>query len=228
MKPLVAIHQPNFFPWIGYFDKIRRADIFIFLDSVSYPRSGSGSMGSWVNRVKIAIQGEPRWVTCPIQRMPLGSSINEAEIDNLERWRKKFIATLDTNYRRAVNFQETMDFLNPLIESSEINLANFNISVIQAISLRLNLDTKFVRQSQIKHNGSATELLVSLIKSVEGNGYLAGGGAQGYQNDSIFEENGISLNYQNFQPVSHHPTDGSLIGLSIIDYLMHDGRTLGV
>jgi hypothetical protein len=69
---LVTIHQPNFFPWLGYFDKIRQSDIFIFLDAVDYPRAGSGGMGSGVNRVRVAIQGEARWVTCPLRRFAMG------------------------------------------------------------------------------------------------------------------------------------------------------------
>ena len=62
---LVAIHQPNFFPWLGYFDKIRRADFFILLDDVQYPKTGAGS---WSNRVKVMINGEGRWLTAPVDR----------------------------------------------------------------------------------------------------------------------------------------------------------------
>jgi hypothetical protein len=64
---LCAIHQPNFFPWLGYFDKINRADVFVFLDQVAYPKSGS-SMGSWCNRVKINIAGVASWISCPVVR----------------------------------------------------------------------------------------------------------------------------------------------------------------
>ena len=71
------------------FDKIRRADVFVLLDAVGYPRSGSGGMGAWCNRVRIAMQGEARWITCPLRRMRLGSPILAAEIDDSQPWRGK-------------------------------------------------------------------------------------------------------------------------------------------
>src|SRR4029078_5615477 len=93
---LVAIHQPNFFPWLGYFDKIRQSDIFIFLDAVDYRPPGEGRMGSWVNRVRLAIDGEARWVTCPVRRLAMGTPILAAQIDDNQPWRGKILHTTPT------------------------------------------------------------------------------------------------------------------------------------
>jgi len=61
---VVAIHQPNFLPWLGYFDKLARADTFVLLDSVQFPKRN----GTWMNRVKLLVGGEPGWITVPIVR----------------------------------------------------------------------------------------------------------------------------------------------------------------
>jgi len=226
MSGLVAIHQPNFFPWLGYFDKIRRADALVFLDQVDYPRSGSGGMGSWCNRVRIAIQGEARWITCPLQRMPLGSPIAAAGIDDRQPWRKKLLKTLEANYRKAPHYREAMDLLMPLISRQEANLAAFNVAAIKAIAAHLGLATRFLCQSELRHSGHATELLVSLVKDAGGNAYLAGGGAGGYQRDEMFTDAGLRLAYQNFVQQPYGDPARFLPGLSVIDYLMHDGRPL--
>ena len=226
MTGLVAIHQPNFFPWLGYFDKIRRAETFIFLDAVDYPRSGSGGMGSWINRVRLAIQGDARWVTCPLKRLARGESILAAEIDDGQLWRKRIVRTLEANYGRATQFEGSMEFLMPLLESPETNLAAFNISAIRAIAERLGVTARFVRQSEVDSEGQATERLISLVKAVGGRAYLAGGGASGYQDDELFSGAGIEVVYQHFVPESYGPPERYIPGLSVIDYLMHDGRPL--
>lgn len=226
MSGLVAIHQPNFFPWLGYFDKIRHADIFVFLDAVDYPRSGSGGMGSWANRVRLNIQGEARWITCPVKRMPMGSAIREAEIDDRQPWRTKLVKSLQTNYGKADRFQAAMAELEPLIQMPEINLAEFNIAAIGAIANLLGVSTRFMRLSELACEGRATELLIAITRTVRGSTYLAGGGAGGYQDDALFAANGVALAYQNFVPRPYGPTDRYVPGLSVIDYLMHDGRPL--
>jgi hypothetical protein len=226
MVGLVAIHQPNFFPWLGYFDKIRRAEVFVFLDEVDYPRSGSGGMGSWINRVRLSIQGDARWVTCPIKRLALGQSIMGARIDEGQPWRKKIIRTLQANYGRASQYERAMNLLLPLINSSENNLAAFNISAIRAIAECIGVTARFVRQSEIMSDGVATERLISLVKAVGGRAYLVGGGSGGYQDDELIRSAGIDVVYQRFASESYGPPQRFLPGLSVIDYLMHDGRPL--
>ena len=226
MTHLVAIHQPNFFPWLGYFDKIRMADTFVFLDAVDYPRSGSGGMGSWTNRVRLSIQGEARWVTCPLRRLAFGDSILSAEIDDSQPWRKKIVRTLEVNYGRAPQFVRSMELLLPLLESSETNLASFNISAIRTIAQRLGVAARFVRQSEVESEGQATERLISIVNAVGGRAYLVGGGATGYQDDELLRAAELDVVYQGFVPESYGSPKGYLPGLSVIDYLMHDGRPL--
>jgi hypothetical protein len=226
MSGLVAIHQPNFFPWLGFFDKIRRADTFIFLDSVAYPRSGSGGMGSWTNRVRLKIQGEPRWVTCPVKRIPHGAPILAVEIDDRQPWRTKLLRTLQTNYGKEAKFPDTMRVLESLITAPETNLAAFNIHVIKTIAHHLGLSARFVHQSELPYEGEATSLLISLVKAVGGNAYLSGGGVEGYQEDKLFATCGVELVYQGFTPQPYGSLKSFLPGLSVIDYLMRDGRPL--
>lgn len=226
-RPVVcAIHQPNFFPWLGYFDKIRRSDVFVWLDAVDYPRSGSAGMGSWVNRVKLRVGGEARWVGCPLRRMPSGVLISDALIDDSQPWRAKLLKTLHANYARASGYEGAMALLRPLIEGAEDNLAAFNMTAIGAIAAHLGLKCRFVRQSSLVTDRRSTDLLAELVRSVGADAYLAGGGAAGYQDDALFGERGIVLRFQNFTPAPYGSAAAFTPGLSVIDYLMHDGRPL--
>jgi hypothetical protein len=219
--PVCAVHQPNFFPWAGFFDKIRRADVFVFLDAVDYPKSGSG-MGSWVNRALIDIQGRPAWFGCPVRRRPGPQPIREVEIDDAQPWRRRLLRTLELNYRHAPGFGRAIRLLQPLIEFPAATLAQFNEHAICRIAGELGLDRRFVRQSQLPVAGRGTGLLVEIVKAVGATCYLAGGGAGGYQRDALFAANGIALMYQNFTPTPYREPARFLPGLSVIDHLMWD------
>src|SRR5438874_12114315 len=104
---LCAIHQPNFFPWLGYFDKLRRADVFVFLDDVAFNKSGSG-MGCWTNRVAIQVGGKTAWFGCPVRREEGAQPVRTVRIDDRQPWRRRLLRTLEINYRRTPGFAETM------------------------------------------------------------------------------------------------------------------------
>lgn len=220
-----AIHQPNFFPWLGYFDKIRQADIFIFMDDVAYPKSGSG-MGTWTNRVRLAIQGRGAWVKCPVRREPGEQRIREVVIDDRQPWRKKLLRTLEVNYKKAPHYGDAMGVLEPLIHYESDRIADFNIHAVETISKILGVSARFVAQSEQPTRGQGTELLINLTRAVGAEVYLAGGGASGYQIDEMFGPETVQLRHQDFRPLPYGDSARWIPGLSVIDYLMWDGSAI--
>ena len=223
MNKIVTIHQPNFFPWLGYFDKIHRADIFIFLDDVQFPKTGS----VWINRVKVCINGEARWLTAPVDRSFHGTrNVNQMLFSQKEDWRDKMLKTLNTTYRRAPYFNEAYSIVEPLVKFPQDNIAEYNIHAIKTLTVALGYSAKtLIRSSELSTEHLSTERLVDLTMLVGGNAYLCGGGAVGYQKDEVFENSGINLLYQHFMHPAYPQFTGIefVSGLSIVDALMNLG-----
>ena len=220
---IVAIHQPNFFPWLGFFDKIARADVFVLLDDVQFPKTG----GTWTNRVKLMIGGAPEWFTVPIRRDYHGvKATRDIAIDDSKPWRDRMRKTLEANYGRAPHFAETLPLVASVFAYDGGNLVDFNER-----GLRLTLDhlgwpsRAFVRSSTLGLAGQGTDRLIGITKSVEGDTYLCGGGAGGYQDDAAFAAHGVTLRHQQFQhPEYPQSNRGSFQpGLSVLDALFEIG-----
>jgi WbqC-like protein family len=218
---LVAIHQPNFFPWLGYFDKLARADVFVLLDDVQFPKKG----GTWINRVRLLIDGAPAWVTAPVVRSYHGvRQIREMRIDEQTPWRRKLLATIQASYGRAPHKDEVMPLLSQLIDNPTDDLTEYNRASIAALADALGLPTEMVLSSSLGATGRATERLIELVKAVGGSGYLSGGGAGGYQEDERFSEADIELVQQGFEPPMYPQLASAPVpGLSVIDALLNCG-----
>lgn len=220
---IVAIHQPNFFPWLGYFDKITRADIFCFLDNVQFPKKG----GTWTNRVRMSVAGRPDWVTVPVDRDYSGVQlIREVHIKNDAPWRRTVLHTVQTNYGGARHFGEVFPLVRELIGNPTSSLAEFNIRAIRGFCTALHLnDVAFVLGSTLEAEGHATTLLIEMTRAVGGTDYLCGGGSDDYLDEPAFERGGLTLRYQRFRhPTYPQAADGTFQpGLSIVDALMHCG-----
>ncbi len=224
MKHVVAIHQPNFLPWLGYFDKVARSDTFVFLDDVQIQKTGGG----WTNRVKVLVSGKPKWVTAPIDRNYHGGrKICETCFATVVDWRASVFRTFELNYKNAPHYDYARALIEPLLMNPEENLATYNATAILAIAEELDIPrTKFKWSSQLNHSGQSNELLVSIVKSAGGNAYMFGGGAGGYQDQEIFDAASIQLVSQSYQ-TSTYPQHGASVffpGLSIVDVLMNLGR----
>jgi hypothetical protein len=221
IRRLVAIHQPNFFPWLGYFDKLARADVFVLLDDVQFPKKG----GTWINRVRLLIDERPAWVTVPVDRSYHGvRQVREVRIDEQTRWRRKMLTTIQTDYGRAAHKDEVMPLLSELIENPTDQLAEYNRAAITALATALGMKIEFVLSSSLGVTAEATDRLLEIVKAVGGSRYLSGGGAAGYQEDERFSEAGIELVHQRFEPPTYQQLASDPVpGLSVIDALLNCG-----
>ena len=105
---IVAVHQPQYLPWLGYFDKIDRADVFVMLDTVQYKKN------EWQNRNRIKTAAGPQWLTVPVTyRFP--QRIDEVGVNNRERWQHRQRQALVSNYRKAPFWDGLAPFLEEVL-----------------------------------------------------------------------------------------------------------------
>ena len=220
---LVAIHQPNFLPWLGYFDKLARSDVFVLLDNVPLQRTG----GAYTNRVEIAIQGRRQLLTVPIARgAEARQSADAARIVDTGPWRRKLRATIEQGYAHAPAFDAIMPVIREILDQPGDGLAEFNIRAIRRIAGLIGLDVaKMRRASELDVAGTSTERLIAIMRAVGGTAYLCGGGAGGYQEDEKFAAAGFELRYQDFRHPTYPQVGAAAFvpGLSIVDALMNCG-----
>jgi hypothetical protein len=216
---IVAIHQPNYLPYYGYFHKIQNSDVFVFLDNVLYTKN------SYINRNRIRTPKGWSWLTVPVQRK--GSSNNEIRsitISNNVNWRKKHSLSLKYNYSKAKYFSRFHSLLE-VYEKEWTYLAELNIYLIKLICSLLGIKCNFIRASELNVSGSKTDLLIDICKAVGGDVYLSGQGAKGYIEEKKFERSNIKLIYDKFEhPKYEQVFEGFIPNLSIVDILFNVGK----
>lgn len=218
---ILAAHQPNFFPWIGFFSKIHISDVFVLLDDVQMIKTGS----SWFNRCNFLINNEAKFVTISVSR-PSGTVLIKDAIIIDQKWKKRLIGNLLSTYSRHPYFKENIKPLQMIIDSGTNNLCDLNLSILSYLIKLLDLDnTRILKSSDLNISSFSTHRLIDLVKKTGCDTYLEGGGATGYQEDNLFKDAGISLLKQNFS----HPTypqrgnPNFVAGLSILDALFNCG-----
>jgi len=213
----VAIHQPNFFPWLGYFYKIAQSDIFVFLDDVQFPR---GNRGCVVNRSLVFAIEKECWLTMPIKKHSSGDRILDIKLGEnaLDSVSKK----IHLYYGHFPYFPEVMEKLKDSFAIETDNISTFNINIIKNICKNLNICTRFIKSSELNVLGYKQEKIINLVKKLNGTVYISGEGAKKYQDEIDFTKNHVSLIYQNpdkvFSEIKSNIKEDHL-GLSILHHL---------
>lgn len=218
---LVAIHQPNYLPWLGYFDKILRCDVFVFLDQVQM------SVQSYTQRVRVLNQGAPTWLTVPILKKGLfGQEIRDVDCNSTLPWRRKHLGTLQASYGRHPHFREVFPDLSDVLISAPDRLGALNEHLIRFVAERLGARCRFVCGGELGvGDRRASELLAATVRAVGGTTYLYGGGGTKYQEAEPFESAGVALEAQRFEQRSYAQVGcmAFIPGLSIVDALFNLG-----
>ena len=222
---IVACHQPNFLPWLGFFAKMARADVFVLLDDVQFTQGTNKH--NWTTRVKILATNGPAWLSIPVVRAGQGKQqIRDLRSDlNDSRWIAKMLRTLDESYRKAPYANTVLPPILDIIRRHSGWICETNIELIESIATTLGIDSHRTCSSACSAEGVATERLINLTRANGGSMYLSGDGADEYQLESRFCDAGIGFGKLGFRhPVYAQRRDATFTpGLSVVDALCYVG-----
>ena len=189
----LAVLQPGYLPWLGFFDQMRRADIFVYYDDVQYDKNG------WRNRNRIkSPKGEPHWLTVPARVKSLGQRILETEIDNRQPWAKKQTGTIRQFYSKAPFLKRYLPELEELLLGREWGLLfDLDAAVIELICSWLKLKREVWRSSELGIEGERSERLLKICQRFGADRYLSGNAAREYLDVDLFARNSIEVFRQN-------------------------------
>ncbi|MBT6053524.1 MAG: WbqC family protein [Candidatus Scalindua sp.] len=213
---IITVHQPDFVPWLGFFDRWEKSDLYIVLDDVQFIRRG------WYHRDKIKTQNGIKWITVPVHKKGrYHQTIKEVKIDHHENWRQRHLETIQMAYKKAPNFDIVYGRLSEIYNRDHDLLINFNMTLLRLCSKMLGMNTPVVFASEFNVKSTGSRRLVDLVKSVEGKEYLTGSGSKDYLDEELFKQAGINVCWQKFEhPVYKHLHGDFEKKLSVLDFLM--------
>jgi hypothetical protein len=217
---IVTIHQPDFLPWIGFFERWQNSDLYVVLDDVQFLRRG------WHHRDKIKVKDGIKWLTVPVKKKGrYFQTINNVEIDYSTGWAHKHLKTLEMNYKKAQNFKYFHEKLKSVYGKNHSLLMDLNMDLLHLVAEELGINTPVVFSSGYSVKSTSTKKLVDLIKAVGGNKYLTGIGSKGYLDESLFSKESIKVLWQECEFPIYPQLHGKFEKmLSAFDYLMVSQR----
>ena len=222
---IVACHQPNFIPWLGYFAKIARCESFVLLDDVQFTRGNNKH--NWTTRVRILGANGPAWLSMPVRRSGEGvQKISDLRTDfDNRRWLLKLKRALEQSYCNTPHFNKVAPPILDVLSRHTGSICVTNIELIETIAQMLNLPARRIKSSTIPVRTVSTDRLVDLVRKESGSVYLSGDGAAEYEEIEKFEDAGIELRKLGFQHPVYPQRRGSdfVPGLSIFDALCFVG-----
>lgn len=218
---VITIHQPAYLPWLGYFDKIFKSDIYVFLDTVQIEKN------SYTNRNRIKNANGATWLTVPLHlKGHMSNVISEIRIDNSQSWQNRHLKSIYNSYRRSPYFDNVYPKLEILYQKKYEFFSELAYQHLIFWLDELKIDTKIKKASEILMEGKGSALLLELCLELGATRYVSGELGKNYLDERAFAEKSIQVDYQNY----HHPQYPQLYGaflpnLSIVDFWMNTQET---
>ena len=222
---LVAIHQLHYLPWLRYFEKIARADVFVVLDDAQFAKN------DWQNRNRVKTAQGTQVLTVPV-RHRLGQPLNAVALAPHETaWPRKHWSCIAQAYRKAPFFARYAPVLAPVYQAKWCLLDSLNRHMLHLFMGLLGITTPLLYSTALGVGGSASERLVGLVKAAGGDAYYCGGhAAEVYLDRAVFDAAGLGIEMQRWRAPAYPQMHGEFAGdLAVVDVLMHCGpRALDV
>ena len=220
----IAIHQPQYMPWLGYFHKMATVDLFVYLDDVQFKKN------EWQHRNRIRNSTGCQWLSVPTSyKFP--QLITEVAIAEGLEWQKDQVNALNACYGKAKYFRQYMPYFEQFFEHSLgfKTIDKLNIASSELLRGIMGITAKTALSSELTVSGASTERLVNICRHFNADTYLAGAGGRDYMDLSLFEKVNIAVEFQNFTPPVYpqhwsRTPQNFVPGLSAIDLIFNCGE----
>lgn len=215
----IAILQPSYLPWIGYFDQMVRVDQFVLFDDVQFTRR------DWRNRNKIRTKDGWAWVTVPVQQKDkFGQLLRETRIDNNVNWRRKHLEAIRHNYAQSPYFDLYFPYFESIYNKEWNFLVDLCIETILHFKDVLNIPTPVIKSSEMNISEKKWEKILAICKQLNATRYLTGDLAKNYLSAQEFLKNDIALEYHEYEHPEYTQRYPEFVPyLSIVDLLFNHG-----
>jgi hypothetical protein len=212
----LAIMQPYFFPYLGYYQLLHAANGFVFLDNVNYINKG------WINRNNILINGKASLFTIPLSNASQNELIQNVQIFNAEIWRGNFFKTLEMNYKKAPFFSSACDLIRVCMSNDQTSISDWAMNSIVQVTKYLDLNVDFFKASQLNNlHGKGEERIISINENFGATQYINPIGGKELYDASNFSKKGIELFFIEMNQISYSQGKNVFVpNLSMIDVLM--------
>jgi hypothetical protein len=215
----LVVLQPGYLPWLGFFDQLRRSDVFVYYDDVQYDKHG------WRNRNRIKTQAGPIWLTVPVRHSGLAfPPIMDVAIDGKGSWARKHVASIAQAYAGAPFVRRYLPQLEALLQQPWERLVDLDIAVAGAMARWLGVERQIERASLLGIGGERSERLLAICRHFGATKYLSGDSARGYLDTNLFAQHGIEVEWQRFVHPAYPQLHGEFVPfLSALDLVLNCG-----
>lgn len=220
----VAIMQPTYLPWVGYFDMIDQCDLFVLLDCVQFDRR------SWQQRNRVKTANGEVWLTVPVlSKGRRDQKIADVEIDRAGEFPSKHVRTLQHGYGKAAGAPTYLDGVKAALEAPAMHLAELNIRAIEWLCTAFGITTPLIRSSTLPAEGHRVDRLLSICKAVDATTYVSPRGSRPYIDvDNRFADHGVTLRYHAYDHPRYRQLHGEFLShMSAVDLLLNEGEGAG-
>lgn len=216
---ILTAHQPAYMPWLGYFHKVALADNLVILDAVQFEKN------SFTNRNKIKTSNGEAWLTIPVEmKGHMGKTILDMQMDSKSNWKKKHWTSLLMNYKKTEYFNRYSSFFEQYYLNDTNELSKFiELSTLFFLQ-ELKIGVSIKKLSELDIQSKKQELIIDLCRATNSNAFVFGALGKDYADHTYFEENAISIYFQEYKHPSYPQLWGDFMPyMGVIDALFNLG-----
>lgn len=219
---IIGIHQPNYLPYLGFFDKMKQSDVFVIYDDAQFNKE------NFTHRNRIRIYHGWKYLTVPVLKeyIPIKDIKirNELTVKGV-KWADAHIRDIRDNYKDTPFYATYENDFEAIYRKNYDKLLDLNMEIIHFLMDAFEINTKLIFSSELGFSSKSTERLVEIVEALEGDVYLSGSMGRDYLDISLFEKIGIKVEFQDFKhPIYRQRYEGFIPNMTAIDALFNAGE----